>query len=156
MCFWYGLEILKLVYKKAFFEMRYWTVSILFDLLSSEKSSAAPYKSWKKISSKFDVQSIKRSGILRWFKKCAEVSSLEKGKIFLQKTWIFRDLENFAKNCFSEKNLWELLDARVLHIFEISEKFCFFWYPLHPISKKFFSTLSGMVPFFWKLKGQIR
>jgi hypothetical protein len=40
----------------------------------------------------------------------------QKGKKFLQKNWIFRDLEN----------LGELLDARVLHIFEISAKFRFF------------------------------
>jgi hypothetical protein len=35
MCFWFGLEILRLVYKKHFW--KYWTVSILFDLLSSRK-----------------------------------------------------------------------------------------------------------------------
>jgi hypothetical protein len=46
MCFWFGLEILRLVYKKAFF--KYLTVSILFDLLSSKKSSTAPEKSKKK------------------------------------------------------------------------------------------------------------
>ena len=102
MCFWFGLEILRLVYKKCF--LKYWTVSILFDLFTFEKSSAAPYESWKKISSKLGVQSIKRSGILRWFQKCAEVSSLAKErKNFFQKNWIFRDLENLAKNRFSEK-----------------------------------------------------
>ncbi len=47
MWFWFGLEILSLVYKKAFF-FKYCMVSILFDLLSSEKSSTTPYKSWKK------------------------------------------------------------------------------------------------------------
>jgi hypothetical protein len=36
MCFWFGLEIL---IKKCF--LKYWTVSILFDLLSFEKSSVA-------------------------------------------------------------------------------------------------------------------
>ncbi len=80
MCFWFGLEILRLVYKKVFFE--YWTVSISFDLLSFEKSSAAPYKCWKKISLKLGVQGIKRNGILRWFQKCAEVSSLVSKKFF--------------------------------------------------------------------------
>jgi hypothetical protein len=65
MCFWFGLEILRLVYKKVFFEIQYCTVSILFDLLYSEKSSDAPYKSFKKVSSKLGVQGIKRSGILR-------------------------------------------------------------------------------------------
>ncbi len=73
--------------------LKYWTVSILFDLLSFEKSSAAPYKSWKKISSKLAVQGIKRSGILRWFQKCGEVSSLAKGeKNFTEK------LKSFFEN----------------------------------------------------------
>jgi hypothetical protein len=43
MCFWFGLEILRLqVYKKSFLK-KYLTVSILFDLLSSKKSSTTPY-----------------------------------------------------------------------------------------------------------------
>jgi len=62
MCFWFGLEILRLVIKKRFF-VRF----ILFDLLSSEKSNTGPYKSWKKISLKLGIRSIKRRGILRWF-----------------------------------------------------------------------------------------
>jgi hypothetical protein len=53
------------------------------------------------------------------------------------------------KNCteklnFLRKNLWELLDAIVLHIFEISAKLRFFWNTAHPISKKFFSTLGAV------------
>ncbi len=35
MCFWFGIEILRQVYEKCFF--KYCKVSILFDLLSSEK-----------------------------------------------------------------------------------------------------------------------
>jgi hypothetical protein len=42
MCFWFGLEILRLVYKKVCFKI---LNSIIFDLLSSEKSNPAPYKS---------------------------------------------------------------------------------------------------------------
>ncbi len=81
--FWFGLEILRLVYKKCF--LKYCTVSILFDLLSSEKSSTAPYKSWKKLF-KIVHKGYQRSGISLWFKKCAEVLSLSKGeKIFAEK-----------------------------------------------------------------------
>ncbi len=69
MCFWFGLEILRLVYKKLF--LKYWMVSILFDLLSSEKN-------------------VQKSRV--W----------QEGK-FLQKNWIFRDLEDFAKNHFLRK-----------------------------------------------------
>jgi hypothetical protein len=41
------------------------------------------------------------------------------------KNWAYRvskeaDLKNFANRLFSEKKFWELLDARVLHISEIS------------------------------------
>jgi hypothetical protein len=55
MCFWFGLEILRLVYKKVFFEV------------------APPLiKVEKKISSKLGVQGIKRSGILRWKKFVTE------------------------------------------------------------------------------------
>ncbi len=61
-------------------------------------------------------------------KMCLEFGKREK-KI-LQKNWIFRD--------FLRKNLRELLDARVLHIFEISVKFRLFWYRLRTILKKFF------------------
>ncbi len=101
MCFWFGLEILRLVYKKVFFEILNGFYLIWPFIL--QKSNTAPYKSWKKISSKLVVQCIKRGGILCWFQKCAKVSSLAKGKKNLQKNWIFRDLENLAKNHFSEK-----------------------------------------------------
>jgi hypothetical protein len=97
MCFWFGLEILRLVYKKAF--LKYWMVTISF----------CPPK---------------------------KVPSLKLGKREKIRTWKIE-----KKIVFLRKNLWELLDARVLHIIEISAKFCFFWYPLRPISKKFFSTL---------------
>jgi hypothetical protein len=79
---------------------------------------------------------------------CALISkmsrSLEFGKrkkIFLLKNWIFWTWKILQKFVLQRKIFWELLDARVLHIFEISAKFRFFWYPLRLISKKFFSTL---------------
>jgi hypothetical protein len=73
------------------------------------------------------VQGFKRSGILRLFQKCAEVSSLAKGKKkFYRKTEFLGTWEILQKTVFLRKNLGELLDARVLHIFEISAKFRFF------------------------------
>ncbi len=116
--------------------LKYWTVSISFDILSSEKSSTAPYKSWKKISSKLAVQGIKRNWILGWFQKCAKVSNLTKGKKNYRKTEFLRTGKILQKFIFCEKNLLELL-----HIFDISPKFRFFWYTLRPISKKFFQLL---------------
>ncbi len=144
--------------------MKYWTVSILFelltfkkiapslilfDLLSFEKSSAAPYKSWKKISSKLAVQGIKRSGILCWFQKCGEVSSLANGKKFVRKNVIFRDLVNLANNRFSEnKSLgtsWRKSSTR----FWNQRKISLFLHAARPISKKFFfNSYKGRCCFF--------
>ena len=75
MCFWFGREILRLVYKKVF--LKYWTVSILFELLSFGKSSTAPYKSWKK-----NVCKIGRAGYQKK-RNCAtdfSLLNLPKGK----------------------------------------------------------------------------
>jgi hypothetical protein len=45
---------------------------------------------------------------------------------FSRKTVFLRTWNILQKIVFLRKNLWELLDARVLHIFEISAKFPFF------------------------------
>ncbi len=63
MCFWLGLEILGLVYKKAFFEIY------------------APYKSWKKFLQNGRTGYQKKRNFAT-ISKCAEVSSLSKGKNF--------------------------------------------------------------------------
>ncbi len=128
MCFRFGLEILRQVYKKCF--LKYGTVSILLDLLSPKNLGLPLIRVEKKFLQNWAYRV--------WNKK------------FLQKNWIFRDLENCAKIGFLRKNLWELLDARVLHIFEISAKFRFFWYPLHPILKNFLkNSYKGRCCFFW-------
>jgi hypothetical protein len=50
-----------------------------------------------------------------------------------------------------------LPNFRLLHIFEIGAKFCFFWYPARPISKNFFkNSFKGRCYFFRRVKGQIR
>jgi hypothetical protein len=108
MCFWFGLEILRLCYKKAFFE-------ILNDFLSyltfyPPKKVAPPLLRAEKNFFEIGRTGIKRSGILRWFQKCAEVLSLAKRKKNLQKNWFLRDLENLAKKCFFwEKISWNFL-----------------------------------------------
>jgi hypothetical protein len=45
---------------------------------------------------------------------------------FYIKTEFLRTWKILQKIVFLRQNLWELLDARVLHIFEISAKFRFF------------------------------
>ncbi len=155
MCFWFGLEILRLVYKKVFFEILNGFYLIWPFIL--RKKQHRPVKELKKNSSKLGVQGIKRSGILRWFQNCAEVSSLAKGKKIYRKTEFFGNWKILQKIVFLIKNLWELLDARVLHNFEISAKSRFFWYPARPNSKKFFfNSYKGRCCFFQRIKAQIR
>ncbi len=63
---------------------------------------------------------------------CADLKNLEKsrvwqkGKKFCRKTLFLGTWKILQKIVFLRKNLWELLDARVLHIFEISAKLRFF------------------------------
>ncbi len=138
LCFWFGLDILRLVYKKVLFEILNGFYLIL--PLSFEKSSAAPYRGWKKAEFCADFKNVQKSRV--W----------QKRKNFLQKNWFFGTWNILQKIVFLRKNLWQLLGARVLHIFEISAKFRFFWYPAHPISKKFFSTLIRDSAVFLKVK----
>ena len=96
--FWFGLEILRLVYKKTFFK-----ILIDFYLIwafNFQKNSTVPYKSWKKISSKLGVQGIKRSGILRWFQKCVELLRQEVPKDFFSKFSKFLKIQFFCKIFF--------------------------------------------------------
>ncbi len=60
--------------------LKYWIVSILFDLLTSEKIALSLIR--KLISSKLAAKGIKRSKILRWFKKCVELLGQEVTKDF--------------------------------------------------------------------------
>ncbi len=112
---------------------------------------ATPYKSWKKILLNWAYRVSKEAEFYADFKNVQKSCVWQKGEKILQKNLIFRDLENLAENRFycMRKNLWDLLDARVLHIFEISAKFRFFLYPLHPILKKFFfNSYKGRCCFF--------
>ncbi len=67
MCFWFGFEILRLLYKKTFFLNIVWFLSFIWPL------------------------------ILRWFQKCAEVLNLAKGKIFCKETLIFQAIKRFSE-----------------------------------------------------------
>jgi hypothetical protein len=60
------------------------------------------------------------------FKKVQKSCVWQKGEKNYRKTEFFGTQIILQKIVFLRKNLWELLDARVLHIFEISAKFRFF------------------------------
>ncbi len=107
MWFWFGVEILGLVYKKAFFK-----ILIGFYLIwafNFQKNSTVPNKSWKKISSKLGVQGIKRSGILRWFQICVELLRQEVPKDFFLRKTIFKSLkiQFFCKFFFPFCQTWD-------------------------------------------------
>jgi hypothetical protein len=67
MWFWFGLEILRPVYKKAFFKIL--------------NGFYVPYKNWN-FFFKLGAKGIKRNGILRWFQKCVELLRQEVPKDF--------------------------------------------------------------------------
>jgi hypothetical protein len=56
------------------------------------------------------------------------------------------------------KFFWLLIDAKVMHLFEINTKLFFFGYPLRTVLRKKFLILmsGGGTILFWKIKGQIR
>jgi hypothetical protein len=60
------------------------------------------------------------------FKNVQKSRVWQKGKNFYRKTEFLGPWKILQKIAFLRKNLWELLDARVLDIFEISAKFRFF------------------------------
>jgi hypothetical protein len=59
-------------------------------------------------------------------KMCRSLEFGKREKKFYRKTEFLGTWKILQKIVFLRKNLWELLDARVLHIFEISAKFRFF------------------------------
>ncbi len=137
MWFWFGLEILRIVYKKTFFKIL--NGFYLIWPFNFQINSTVPYESRKKISSKLNTKDIKRSGILRSFQKCVEFLRQEVPKDFLSEKQYFAKFSKFLKLQFFCKNFCSLLtNSRLQHIFEISAKFRFFWYPVRPISKRFF------------------
>ncbi len=80
MCFCFGLEILRLVYKKAFFKILY-GFYLIWSFSLRKKWVALPLIRVEKnfFKSPHSANGTKRSGILHWFQKCAEVLSLAKG-----------------------------------------------------------------------------
>jgi hypothetical protein len=101
-------------------------VSILFDLLSSEKSSTTPYKSGKKNFFKIGHTGYQKKQNFVLISKMCRRLVISKGKKINRKTEFLRTWKILQKIVFLRRNLWELFDARVVRIFEISAKFRFF------------------------------
>jgi hypothetical protein len=78
----------------------------------------------------------------------------QKGKKIYIKTEFLRTLTILQKIFFLRKNLWELLDARVLHFFEISAKLLLI--PFAPNFEDIFFNSYKWWCYFFKLKAQIK
>jgi hypothetical protein len=68
----------------------------------------------------------KKRNFALFSKMCRSLEFGKREKFFYRKTDFFGTWKISQKIVFLRKNLWEILDARVLHIFEISAKFLFF------------------------------
>ncbi len=101
MCFWFGLEILRLIYIKVFFWNIEWFLSYL-TFYPSKKTAPPLIRIEKKFLWNWACRVSKEAEFFTDLKNVQESLVWQKGKIYLQTNWIFRDLENFAKNRFSE------------------------------------------------------
>ena len=110
MWFWFGLEILRRVYKKAFFE-----IMIGFYLIwafNFQKNSTILIRVEKKFL-QLGMQGIKRSEILCWFQKCVELLRLEVPKDFFSEKQFFAKfskslkIQFFCKNFFLFCQTWD-------------------------------------------------
>ncbi len=102
MCFWFGLDILRLVYKKRVF----WNIERFLSYLTlypPKKGALALISVEKKFLRNWLYRISKEAEVCADFKNVQMSWVWPKGKKIVQKNWIFRDLENCANNCFSEK-----------------------------------------------------
>ncbi len=143
MCFWFALEILRLVYKKCF--LKYWTVLSYLTFYPPKKVALPLIRVEKNFLQSWTYRVSKEAEFCADFKNVQKSQVWQKGKKIYRKTEFLRTWKILQKIIFLRNNL----DARFLHIFEISVKFRFFWYPLRPILKKFFfNSYKGWCCFF--------
>ncbi len=115
MCLWFGLEILRLVFKKAFFKIL--NVFLSYLTFNPPKKVALPLIRVEKKFFKIVRKGYqKKRNFVLISKMCRSVEVNKRGKFFSEKL-IFQALRKFGKRVFLSKNLWELLDARDIHIF---------------------------------------
>jgi hypothetical protein len=87
------------------------------------KKVAPPLKRFeKKFLRNWPCRVSKEAEFCADFKNVQKSQVWQKGKIVYRKTEFIGIWKILEKNCFMRKNLWELLDARDPHIFDISAK----------------------------------
>ncbi len=146
MWFWFGLEIQRLVYKKAFFKiLNGFYLLWPFNFQKIAPSLIRVEKNFFKIGCKV----YKKRNFELISKMCRTLVSRSSQRFFLRKA-LFCKFSKSLKSQFFCKIFFSCLPkSRLLHIFEISPKFRFFWYPVHPIFTNFFSPFKrGGATFF--------
>ncbi len=135
-----------------------WIVSILFDLLSSEKSCTARYKSWrKKILQNWAYRVSKEAEFCADLKNVQKSCVWQKGKQILQKNCIFKDLEKFCKkSLFWEKIFGKFSTQEFYTFLKPAQNSASFDTLVAQFGRNFFSTLIRDGAVFLKLKAQIR
>ncbi len=155
MWFWFGLEILRLLCKKAFFKIL--NGFYLIWPFNFQKNSTVPYKSRKKISSKLGVQGIQRSGILRWFQKCVELLRQEVAKDFFSEKRFSAKFSESLKIQFFCKFFSLFAKRKTSAHFWKQRKIPLLSIPSMPnFEEIFFNFYKGRLYFFRRIKGQIR
>ncbi len=102
------------------------TVSILFDFYPSKKVTPPLIRVEKKFLQNWACRVSKEAEFGADFKSVRSLEFGKREKFFYRKTKFLGTWKVLQLIVLLRKNLWELLDARVLHIFEISAKFRFF------------------------------
>ncbi len=139
MCFWFGLEILRLVYKKRVFWNIEWFLSYL-TFYPPKKVILSLMRAEKKILQNWAYRVSKEAEFCADFKTVQKSRVWQKEKKFFQKKWIFKDLENLAKNHFSEKKSLGTSWRKSSSHFWNQRKIPLLLIPFAPNSKKFFSN----------------
>ncbi len=96
MCFWFGLEILRLVYKKRFFEILN-GFYLIWPIILRKKELKENFLEIGRTGYQ------KKRNFALISKMCRSLKFGKRGKKLLMKNWSFRDLKNFANNPFSGK-----------------------------------------------------
>ncbi len=125
-------------------------VSIIFDLLTSKKTASSLKRVEKKNFFKIGRKECqKKRNFALISEMCRTLASRSSQIIFLRKTkFLLKSLkiQFFCKIFFP-----------FCQIQDFSARFCFFWYPVRPISNKFFfNSHKGQCYFFQRIKAQIR
>jgi hypothetical protein len=115
-------------------------VSIFFELLTSKKTAPSLIRVEKNFFKIGRKRYQTKWNFVLISKMCRTLASRSFKRFFLRKT-IFCKISKSLKIQFFCKNVFPFANLRLLYTFEISGKFRFFGYPVHPILKKFFFQL---------------